>query len=320
MASYHAKYDPTYDHIISWIEGCNYGLYKDTVVQHCLVFLKQFSGFTCSRKIVQFGMTPHIYLLWLNGTVPIKYESKDFNIPINVVLPENFPHSGPKVLIGFPLDEKSAADNPLVKNGNQVMNNYIHKWKGNDVQFNLGGLWQNLSKSFSIYPPIGKPGGGISKTDVIYIENDDSRQKPKNLVKKEYVVDSNPPQVPDQFITLNPKELPKTDAELIALATKNERNDLMKKLIKKLKPKISTLGSSVDGLEDSENKPNLIKQSMKFLEDNGVKLKKQALIIQNEKTEMEENIIKMKEFIAKNTGTDVNEVSLFPFISDYRTT
>jgi hypothetical protein len=220
--------------------------------------------------------------------------------------------------LGFPLDEKSAASNPLIKNGNQVMNNYIHKWKGNDTQYNLGGLCNNLSKSFSLYPPLGKAGGGLLKTDVIYIENDDSRPKPSNLVKTEYTVDSNPPQMPDQLDIHNPKELPKTEEEQIALVTKNERNDLMRKLVKKLKSKINILNSSVTGLDDDDNEPNLIKQSKKFLQDNGVKLKKQLLIIESEKTEMEEGIVKMKEFIVKNTGTDVNEVSLFLFISDYR--
>lgn len=155
------------------------------------------------------------------------------------------------------------------------------------------------------------------KTDVIYIENDDSRPKPSNMVKAEYTVDSNPPQMPDQLDIHNPKELPKTEEEQIALATKNERNDLMKKLVKKLKSKINILNSSVAGLDD-DNEPNLIKQSKKFLQDNSVKLKKQLLIIESEKTEMEEGIIKMKEFIDKNTGTDVNEVSLFLFNSDYR--
>lgn len=85
-------------------------------------------------------MSPQINLLVLSGGVPIKYQYKDYQIPINIVLPLNFPTGGPKVLLSYKLDEASAKNNPFIKNSNEVLNNYIHKWDASNQQYNLGGL------------------------------------------------------------------------------------------------------------------------------------------------------------------------------------
>jgi hypothetical protein len=122
------------------------------------MFLKQFTGFSIKKKLVQYGSHPQILLLCLAGSVPIKYQNQSFNIPIYIILPQNFPYDRPKVYLAFQLDDSSQGSNPLIKGNNEVMNNYIFKWQGNSQQYNLGGLCFNLSKSFNMYPPLGKAG------------------------------------------------------------------------------------------------------------------------------------------------------------------
>lgn len=140
MTSYHARYDPVYYSITTAMEGCSYGKYKDYVVQHITVFLKQYGTFKVLRKKIQYGQSPQIYLVVLNGSVPIKYQMKDYSIPINIVLPTSFPMEAPKVFLTYQLDPTHASRNPLIKHGNQVLNNYVHKWDGTKQEYNLGGL------------------------------------------------------------------------------------------------------------------------------------------------------------------------------------
>ena len=254
-------------------------------------------------------MSPQIYLLCLTGSVPMKYKFQEYQIPINIVLPENFPEKGPKVFLGFVVDEDSAKNNPLIKNGNEVLNNYIFKWEESQ-QYNLGGLCWNLSKSFDIYPPLGKAGAGLLNTDVIYIANDPSRPLPSNVVKKEYTVEKEPPKVPEHLNTHNPREMPMDEDAQIKMIEREERKDLIKKVSKKLQNKLQALNSSIDGLDDSIQGDDQISKAKAYLEDNSNKLKKQTLMLESEKAEMEEGIKQMREFIAKNKGRDVNEVGL----------
>lgn len=84
------------------------------------------------------------------------YQSKQYNIPLNIILPIGFPGTGPKVYLTYTLDKESAKNNPLIVNQSEVMNNYIHKWQGNNPSYTLGGLCYNLTKSFEMHPPLGE--------------------------------------------------------------------------------------------------------------------------------------------------------------------
>lgn len=252
-------------------------------------------------------MSPQIYLLCLSGSVPMKYKFQEYQIPINIVLPENFPEKGPKVFLAFVVDDNSAKNNPLIKNGNEILNNYIFKWEESQ-QYNLGGLCWNLSKSFDIYPPLGKAGAGTLNTDVIYMANDPSRPLPSNIIKKDYAVEKDPPKVPDHLDTPALREMPMDEDAQIKMIEREERKELVTKVAKKLKLKLQALNSSIDGLDDSIQGDDQISKAKAYLEDNSVKLKKQTLMLESEKTEMEEGIKQMRDFIAKNKDKDVNEV------------
>jgi hypothetical protein len=68
------------------------------------------------------------------------YQQKQYSIPLNIILPIGYPGIGPKVYLSYKLDKESAKNNPLIVNESEVMNNYIHKWQGNNSTYTLGGL------------------------------------------------------------------------------------------------------------------------------------------------------------------------------------
>jgi hypothetical protein len=84
------------------------------------------------------------------------YQQKQYSIPLNIILPIGFPGIGPKVYLSYKLDKESAKNNPLIVGESEIMNNYIHKWQGNNSTYTLGGLCYNLTKSFEMHPPLGE--------------------------------------------------------------------------------------------------------------------------------------------------------------------
>lgn len=277
------------------------------------MFLKQFTGFKAHKQKVKYGNSPIIYLLWLSGSVPIKYQMRDYTIPLNIILPENFPIGPPKVFIAFPLDPIHAKNNPFLRKQNEVMNNYIHKWDGNNNQYNLGGLCYNLSKSFGIHPPMGSASGGKLNTDVIHI-TDESKPLPKNVVHQECKINTEPQQIPEHAKVGKNNKVMDEKAQMEEIK-RIDREDKLDKVKAKIKQRLDSLNSSIQGLEKWNDEEDLIAQSKKFLEDNSTKIKKQTLILDNDKAEMEEGIQHMKEFIAKNKDKDVNEVSTQPLMN-----
>jgi len=271
--------------------------------------LKQYTGFTVARKTVQYGSSTAIYLLCLSGSIPIKYQMKDYSIPINIVLPENFPTGAPKVFLAYQLDAAYAKDNPLIKYGNQVLNNYIHKWQGNSQQYNLGGLCYNLSKSFSLYPPFGSQGSTIVSTDIIYINDGTSKVPPKDAIQQEYKVDTEPQKMP-QHSQIGIATSAMTEEQQIKYLEEEERKSKLKKLHEKLQTKVDAVNSSISGLDCESKDQDLISQSKEFLEDNSTKIQKQTLILENEKAEMEEGIA----FIKKNKDREINESNIDDYV------
>lgn len=161
---------------------------------------------------------------------------------------------------------------------------------------------------------MGASGSSVINTDVIYIADGASKPAPTNVVKKEYAMGSVPPKVPEHHKVHMTKEAPMSEEAQILAIQREERKEKIKKVTDKLKQKLDALNSSVSGLDDDISNNDLITQSKNFLEDNSEKLKKQTLMLENEKAEMDEGITQMQEFIAKNKDTDVNEVNYILFL------
>ena len=162
-------------------------------------------------------------------------------IPVIIVLTENYPISAPRVILSYLLDKASAQSNPLLKSGGEVMNKYLSAWNGSDQQFNLGSLILNLSKSFSLYPPLGSSAGGALNTDVIYFQSDDTRPLPDNVVKEEYKVDKNSQEIPTHSFA-NYEEQKKVDEKLFLEESKNsERKELINKVSAKLRSRLDNI-------------------------------------------------------------------------------
>lgn len=210
-------------------------------------------------------------------------------------------------MLGYALDEASASTNPLVRYGNQVFCKYIQAWKGNDTQYNLGGLINNLSKLFSMHPPLGKAGQGVLKQDVIYIHNDDSRPKPQNLIQKQYTKIEAPQQIPEETAPQKPGAAPllSEEAQMLQIQAE-ERKEMIKKIKERMKVKQEALKYSK--LTLAQGGADCFKASKKYLEDNSEKLKKQSFLLESEIADMEGRVDKMKDFIENNKERDVSEV------------
>jgi len=249
----------------------------------------------------------------VSGGVPIIYHGADYQIPINIIIPENFPFNGPKVNIGYALDEASASTNPLVKYGNQIICKYLQEWKGNDTQYNLGGLIHNLSKLFSMHPPLGKAGYGVLEQDVIYIHNDDSRPKPQNVIQKQYTKIETPQHIPEETAPQKPGSAPFLSEEAQILQIKEEeRQELLKNVKERYKVKHKALKYSK--LTFDQGGADCFKASKRYLEDNSEKLKKQSFLLESEIADMEVRVKKMKDFIENNKEKDVSETNIDEFI------
>lgn len=64
-------------------------------------------------------------------------------IPIILVLPSFFPVNRPRVFLNFELSVKAIQNLPYLK-GKEVCPAYILNWDGNNINYNLMGLYNNL--------------------------------------------------------------------------------------------------------------------------------------------------------------------------------
>ena len=147
------------------------------------------------------------------------------------------------------------------------------------------------------------------KEDILYIQNDDSRPKPNNIVTKQYSVMETPQILPEEESSHKPGQTPAmTEKEQLELVYKEERKELLLKLKERMKVKHDAIKYSKLSLQ--EGGADCFKASQNFLEDNSEKSKKQSLLLEGEIGDMKERIEKMRNFIENNKDKDVTEVIL----------
>ena len=313
---YQQQYDPVYTSICSSISGWNYGMYQNTVAQNWYTFLKQYTGFTISQTTLTYGKGVTLPCLCLSGNIEITYESKPFKIPVSILLPSGYPATAPKVFLTYKLDQDSAAKNPLIKNGCEVVNNYLHKWNGGVPQYNLGGLCYNLMKSFEMYPPLGE-----SPAETKEIE------KPKSIFGQvtsaaAKAVDT----VGDGLYTLTHPEEKKAAEESKGLPSSSighskvtpeakARTDKIQQLADKLQERFKSLETFFEkGHSEVDPFDNHLTRSKTALEENGMKLKTEYLVIEGEKAEMKDKIKEIAAFIRKHKGKEVTADNIDDFV------
>jgi hypothetical protein len=283
------QYDAVYKDVSTQMGGWNYGSYQATVTQQVYMFLKQYDDFKVSQTQMTYSDGTKPVWLFLSGSVPITYNSKQYTIPINIILPVGYPGIGPKVYLAYKLDATSARDNPLIVNESEVMNNYIHKWKGNNPQYTLGGLWYNLAKSFEAHPPLGE----APKTES------------KGVINK---VSS----VTTDFLSGMKSGVSKVTSGAIF---KNESKDAhltakIEKLRQQIEAKYVTLNEFFEeGKSEIDPSHNHLTWAKAELYKNSMALKRQILIIENEMQEMKDRSSEMGIFITKHKDKEVTKVS-----------
>ena len=157
---------------------------------------------------------------------------------------------------------------------------------------------------------MGKAGGGMIQTDILFFPSDDSRPKPKNVIQKQYSVTDAPQVAPEDDAPCKPSAAPTAMQSSIATPEDEERKELLIKVKERMRIKIEA--KKLTGLSSKEGGKDCLKASKIFLADNCEKLKKQALLLEAEIAEMESEAKRMKEFITKNKERDLSEVIYIP--------
>eukprot|EP00698_Gefionella_okellyi_P019143 TRINITY_DN5831_c0_g1_i1.p1 TRINITY_DN5831_c0_g1~~TRINITY_DN5831_c0_g1_i1.p1 ORF type:complete len:448 (-),score=91.60 TRINITY_DN5831_c0_g1_i1:1051-2394(-) len=94
-------------------------------------------------------------LLYLDGTVPIYFQGRQYNTPVKIYLQAGYPHQPPKCFVS-----PSADSGMVIKTGHkhvatadgQIYLPYLHEW--NPRTSNLGSLVATMSSIFSQDPPL----------------------------------------------------------------------------------------------------------------------------------------------------------------------
>ncbi len=235
--------------------------------------------------------------------------TKQYSIPLNIVLPIGFPSTAPKVYLAYKLDPVSAEKNPFIKNESEIMNNYINKWQANNSAYSLGGLCYNLSKSFEMYPPLNDTQtpatapaptpapapvmGGVSTAPPSMVNP--VQAAATTVVKEPVGTTQAAPPPPPPPVEKTPEMIEKED--LVAQATQ--------KLIS-----YKEIAATLPGGNSTDPVSTLIANAKVELGENGTKLQRQILMIENEIQEMKAHNEEMKEFVSKNEGKEVTKVSL----------
>ncbi|XP_057693504.1 tumor susceptibility gene 101 protein [Corythoichthys intestinalis] len=90
-------------------------------------------------------------LMSLTGTIPILFNDKNYNIPINLWLEESYPQSAPICYVR-PMREMMILRGNYVSGNGDVMLPYLHEWK--QGKCDLVSLLQVMVATFGDHPPI----------------------------------------------------------------------------------------------------------------------------------------------------------------------
>ena len=225
--------------------------------------------------------------------MPLTYNSNQYSIPLNIILPIGFPGIGPKVYLAYKLDAASAKTNPLIINDSEVMNNYIHKWQGNNPQYTLGGLCFNLAKSFEMHPPLGEApkteSTGImssvaSVTTGVFsgIKSSVSKVTSGSIFKEDSKDSAH-------------STAHSTSSSTALTPEMKKRDEKIEKLRQKIEAKYITLNEFFEeGKSEIDPYHNHLTCAKSELEDKSMAIKRQILILENEMQEM------------KDKGTEMN--------------
>lgn len=156
-----------------------------------------------------------------------------------------------------------------------------------------------------MYPPLGKAGGTLSDSDVIYISDGTTKAKPVDVLTQSYTVAGGQQKTPVHS-SAGTTAAAMSEEEQIKYLEQQERKKKLKILTERLQQKVDVLNSAIEGFDSDSKGEDLISQSKAFLEDNSAKIKKQTLILESEMEELQEGI----EFIKKNKDREINIVSI----------
>eukprot|EP01034_Spumella_vulgaris_P026168 gene26168-32703_t len=102
----------------------------------------------------------------MSGTVPIFYQGVQYNIPVDLFIPEKYPSEPPKIYVRPTPNMTIKSNHRHVDMQGLVFLPYLHEWKPDS---NLTGLVEITSNVFSIEPPLfSKPAAASPAAAIQY--------------------------------------------------------------------------------------------------------------------------------------------------------
>ena len=144
---------------------------KDVVARPTTPSLTALLFSTLARSHIASSTGPPVFddgrefsLVTLKGTVQITYNHANYNIPIEVVIPDQYPDSPPIVYVRpTPTMEIKPNHSVIDSNGNVNRLLYLSRWT-NSHMHNLATLCTELSARFSAEPPLfSRPPGSAAR-------------------------------------------------------------------------------------------------------------------------------------------------------------
>jgi hypothetical protein len=142
--AYHQQQDPLLSTIDEELNKCDYGNLRDSVRTQIHNFMTQYPIFSLETKHFKYGGTKsNSKMIYLNGAIRITHEdtNKQEQIPVHFILPSGFPSVAPKCFLSKPPDKKLIKENPFIREGNEIYNQYLDKWQGFNATYNLNMLF-----------------------------------------------------------------------------------------------------------------------------------------------------------------------------------
>ncbi|ESO02994.1 hypothetical protein HELRODRAFT_185660 [Helobdella robusta] len=140
--------------------------YFDATKNELLKIMKSFNDLRPASKNFVFNDGVSKDLVCLEGTIPVSYKGKMYNIPICIYLMETHPYNPPMIYVK-PTQSMQIRQGKHVDANGRVYLPYLHEWKY--PQSDLSGLIQMMSMVFGEEPPV------FSKPTVLPANNQSSR-------------------------------------------------------------------------------------------------------------------------------------------------
>lgn len=133
-----------------WLSNANYRN-PDTVLREILTITGSYQGLFPQLDTYTFNDGTLMELVHLNGTIPVRYKSNVYNIPICIWIMDTHPNNAPICYVR-PTPDMSIKVSMYVDQNGKIYLPYLHEWDLNSSD--ILGLIQVMMVTFGEQPPV----------------------------------------------------------------------------------------------------------------------------------------------------------------------